>query len=56
MGRNISLALLPSIKQLFEGEVNIREAETEKGLKRFFRIKRMSNLKYLRDATSPTEE
>jgi KaiC/GvpD/RAD55 family RecA-like ATPase len=40
---------LYAIIDLFEGEINIREAETDQGLGRFLRIKRMSNQKYLKD-------
>ncbi len=32
---------------LFEGEINIYEKETEKGLKRFLKVKKMYNQKYL---------
>jgi KaiC/GvpD/RAD55 family RecA-like ATPase len=45
-----------AILSLFEGEINIREAETDKGLTRFLKIKRMSNQKYLKDETPLTEE
>jgi KaiC/GvpD/RAD55 family RecA-like ATPase len=38
---------LYAILGLFEGEVDIRERETEKGTERFLKIKRMSNQKYL---------
>ncbi len=47
---------LHAILGLFEGEVNIREAETDKGLTRFLKIKRMSNQKYLKDEVRLTEE
>jgi tetratricopeptide (TPR) repeat protein/KaiC/GvpD/RAD55 family RecA-like ATPase len=47
---------LHAILGLFEGEVNIREAETDKGLTRFLKIKRMSNQKYLKDEIPLTEE
>jgi CBS domain-containing protein/KaiC/GvpD/RAD55 family RecA-like ATPase len=36
-----------AILGLFEGEINIYEKETEKGLKKFLKIKRMYNQKYL---------
>jgi len=36
-----------AILSLFEGEINIYEKETEKGLRKFLRIKRMYNQKYL---------
>ena len=47
---------LHAILGLFEGEINIREAETEKGLARFLKVKRMSNQKRLRDEILLTEE
>lgn len=47
---------LYAILGLFEGEVNIREAETDQGLGRFLKIKRMSNQKYLKDEAYLTEE
>ena len=40
---------LYAILGLFEGEVDIRERETEKGTARFLKIKRMSNQEYLED-------
>jgi uncharacterized repeat protein (TIGR01451 family) len=36
-----------AILDLFEGEINIYEKETEKGLKKFLKIKRMYDQKYL---------
>lgn len=36
-----------AILGLFEGEMNVYEKETEKGLRKFLRIKRMYNQKYL---------
>jgi tetratricopeptide (TPR) repeat protein/KaiC/GvpD/RAD55 family RecA-like ATPase len=36
-----------AISGLFEGEVSLYEKETEKGLERFLKIKKMSNQKYL---------
>jgi tetratricopeptide (TPR) repeat protein len=36
-----------AISGLFEGEVSLYEKETEKGLERFLKIKKMSNHKYL---------
>jgi hypothetical protein len=47
---------LHAILGLFEGEVNIREAETEKGLARFLKVKRLSSQKYLKEETRLTEE
>jgi tetratricopeptide (TPR) repeat protein/KaiC/GvpD/RAD55 family RecA-like ATPase len=38
-----------AILDLFDGEINIREKETEKGLEKFLKIKKMSNQKYLED-------
>jgi tetratricopeptide (TPR) repeat protein/KaiC/GvpD/RAD55 family RecA-like ATPase len=38
-----------AILDLFDGEINIREKETEKGLEKFLKIKKMSNQKYLKD-------
>jgi tetratricopeptide (TPR) repeat protein/KaiC/GvpD/RAD55 family RecA-like ATPase len=38
---------LQAILDLFEGEVSIHEKETEKGLEKFLKIKKMSNHKYL---------
>jgi hypothetical protein len=36
-----------AISGLFEGEINIQEKETEKGLRKFLKIRKMSNQKYL---------
>jgi tetratricopeptide (TPR) repeat protein len=47
---------LYAILSLFEGEINIREAETEKGLARFIKVKRMSSQKCLKDEILLTEE
>jgi tetratricopeptide (TPR) repeat protein/KaiC/GvpD/RAD55 family RecA-like ATPase len=38
---------LEAILDLFEGEINIYEKETEKGSEKFLKVKRMSNHKYL---------
>jgi hypothetical protein len=38
---------LYAILGLFEGEISIYEKETEKGLQKFLKIKKMSNQKYL---------
>jgi hypothetical protein len=38
---------LHAILGLFDGEINIYEKETEMGLGRFLKIKRMSDQKYL---------
>jgi KaiC/GvpD/RAD55 family RecA-like ATPase len=40
---------LHAVLGLFDGEIYIREEETEKGLERFLRVKKMSNQKYLED-------
>jgi len=45
-----------AILSLFDGEINIREAETEKGLVRFLKVKRMSNQKYLKDEVLLTDD
>jgi KaiC/GvpD/RAD55 family RecA-like ATPase len=47
---------LHAILDLFEGEVDIREMETFQGSRRFLRIKRMSDLRYLKDEAEITEE
>jgi KaiC/GvpD/RAD55 family RecA-like ATPase len=47
---------LHAVLGLFDGEINIRETETEKGLARFLKVKRMSNQKYLKDEMLLTEE
>jgi TolB-like protein len=36
-----------AILDLFDGEINIRERETEKGLERYLRVRKISNQKYL---------
>ena len=38
-----------AVLDLFEGEINIREKETGKGLEKFLKIKKMSGQKYLQD-------
>jgi KaiC/GvpD/RAD55 family RecA-like ATPase len=47
---------LHAILGLFEGEVDIHEAETDQGLARFMKVKRLSNQKYLKDEAYLTEE
>jgi KaiC/GvpD/RAD55 family RecA-like ATPase len=42
---------LHAILGLFDGEINICERQTEKGLERFLKIKRMSNQKYMKNET-----
>jgi KaiC/GvpD/RAD55 family RecA-like ATPase len=36
-----------AVLDLFDGEINIREKETEKGSEKYLKIKKMSNYKYL---------
>jgi KaiC/GvpD/RAD55 family RecA-like ATPase len=38
-----------AILDLFDGEINIYEKESEKGLERYLKIKKMSNQEYLKD-------
>jgi KaiC/GvpD/RAD55 family RecA-like ATPase len=38
-----------AILDLFDGEINIYERETERGLEKYLKIKKMSNQKYLED-------
>jgi tetratricopeptide (TPR) repeat protein len=45
-----------AILDLFEGEISIFEKETEKGLERYLRIKKMSNQQYLKDEIVMTKE
>jgi hypothetical protein len=40
---------LYAILGLFEGEINIYEKETEKGVGKFLKINRMSNQEYLEE-------
>jgi KaiC/GvpD/RAD55 family RecA-like ATPase len=47
---------LYAILGLFDGEINICEKETEKGLERYLRVKKMSNQKYLEDELLPKKE
>jgi KaiC/GvpD/RAD55 family RecA-like ATPase len=47
---------LHAILDLFEGEVDIREIETFQGSRRFLRIKRMSDHRYLKDEAEITDE
>ena len=47
---------LNAILSLFEGEFNIREAETDHVIGRYLKIKRMSNQKYIKDEAYLTEE
>ena len=42
---------LHAILGLFDGEINICDRQTEKGLERFLKIKRMSNQKYIKNET-----
>jgi tetratricopeptide (TPR) repeat protein len=45
-----------AILDLFDGEINIHEKETEKGLEKYLKIKRMSNYKYLENELPLKEE
>jgi len=45
-----------AILDLFEGEINIYEKETEKGLEKFLKIKKMLNQKYLESETRLEKE
>jgi KaiC/GvpD/RAD55 family RecA-like ATPase len=47
---------LYAIIGLFDGEISIYEKETEKGLERYLRIKKMSNQQYLKDELLLTKE
>jgi tetratricopeptide (TPR) repeat protein len=50
------LEQLYAVLGLFDGEVNIREVETEEGLVRILRIKKMGNQKYSKDEVRLTVE
>jgi tetratricopeptide (TPR) repeat protein/KaiC/GvpD/RAD55 family RecA-like ATPase len=45
-----------AVLDLFEGQIDIYEKETEKGLQKFLKIKRMSNQRYLKDELLLKEE
>ena len=45
-----------ALLSIFDGEINIRERETIKELKRFLKIKRMRNRKYLKNEVELTED
>ncbi|MFZ1039441.1 MAG: tetratricopeptide repeat protein [Candidatus Bathyarchaeia archaeon] len=45
-----------AVLDLFEGEINIHEKETAKGLGKFLKIKKLSNQKYLEDELLLTKE
>ena len=47
---------LQAILDLFEGEINIYEKETERGSEKFLRIKKMANQSYLKDELLLKEE
>jgi hypothetical protein len=47
---------LQAILDLFEGEINIYEKETEKGSEKFLKIKKMANQRYLKDELLLKEE
>ena len=41
-----------AVIDLFEGQINIHEKETEKGLEKFLKIKKMTNQKYSKSELS----
>jgi hypothetical protein len=43
----VQTCALPIFLDLFDGEINIFEKQTEKGSERYLKIKRMSDQKYL---------
>jgi tetratricopeptide (TPR) repeat protein len=45
-----------AVLDLFEGEISIYEKESEKGLSRYLKIKKMTNQKYLEDELPLTKE
>jgi len=45
-----------AILDLFEGEINILEKETDKGLEKFLKIKKMTNQKYSKSELPLQEE
>jgi KaiC/GvpD/RAD55 family RecA-like ATPase len=45
-----------AVLDLFEGQIDIYEKETEKGLQKFLKIKKMSNQEYLEDELLLTRE
>jgi tetratricopeptide (TPR) repeat protein/KaiC/GvpD/RAD55 family RecA-like ATPase len=47
---------LQAILDLFEGEINVYEKETEKGSEKFLKIKKMANQRYLKDELLLKEE
>jgi KaiC/GvpD/RAD55 family RecA-like ATPase len=47
---------LQAILDLFEGEINIYEKETEKGSEKYLKIKKMANQRYLKDELLLKEE
>ena len=47
---------LQAILDLFEGEINLYEKETEKGSEKFLKIKKMANQRYLKDELLLKEE
>jgi len=51
-----SLQEVRAVLDLFDGEINIYEKETEKGLEKFLKIKKMTSQKYLKSELSLQEE
>jgi KaiC/GvpD/RAD55 family RecA-like ATPase len=47
---------LYAVLSLFDGEVNIREAETDQGLVRFLKVRRMSNTNYIKEERRLSQE
>jgi hypothetical protein len=45
-----------AILDLFDGEISIYEKETEKGLEKFLKIKKMSNQEYVKDELLLTKD
>jgi hypothetical protein len=45
-----------AILDLFEGEINLYENETEQGLQKFLKIKKMHNREYLENELSLKKE
>jgi hypothetical protein len=45
-----------AVLDLFEGEIDIYEKETEKGSEKFLKIKKMANQRYLKDELLLKEE
>ena len=50
------IAARSALLGLFDGEIDIRETETVKEFKRYLKVKRMSNQKYLKNEILLIEE